>query len=114
MRYLMIAAMLLLLTCTEAVAKSVIVYGYGSSSCGAWLEAREGPNALTSQRSVWMVHWVSGFLSAYNAYGGSDDEVLRGTDMYGATAWIDKYCRDNPTATVLTAVIALTVHLDAR
>jgi hypothetical protein len=41
MRYLMITAMLLLLTCTEAVAKSVIVYGYGSSSCGAWLEARE-------------------------------------------------------------------------
>ena len=109
---LMIAAILLLLTCAETVAQNTIYgYGYGNSSCGAWLEARRQNNPA----SVGMRNWVLGFLTAYNLYGSPGrGDVLHGTDAEGAWAWLDKHCRDNPTESLFNAAERLIKHLESR
>jgi hypothetical protein len=109
---LAVAAMLLPLTCTETGAqekKTVAIHGFGSQSCGAWIEARRQRN----QVSVGMGSWVLGYITAYNTFEGTGN-VLRGTDLEGTLAWIDKHCRDNPTEDLANAVVALIRHLEPR
>jgi hypothetical protein len=113
-RTLIMVAMLLL-ACTEAGAqqtrKPVVIYGYGQSSCGAWLEARRGQ---TDPAYVGMGHWVLGFITAYNWHRPDGGDVLHGSDIHGALAWIDQYCRNDSTANLATAMARLIRHLEAR
>lgn len=89
----------------------VAIYGVGVSSCGTWLAARVGAKTNNGDvRELQFVSWLHGFASAYNIWrvpsNGGPASVLK-TDDEGLRAFIDKYCRENPTAIFQTAVAAL-------
>lgn len=102
-------------TSTTKPIDSVVVYAPGSSSCGAWLDARDGATKNKSDvRHLRFEAFLFGFASAYNWYVGdapSAKGVLGETDVYGQWAYLDKYCRDNPTHAFVAAVSDLLKHL---
>jgi len=100
---------------TTRPSEGVVVYSPGSSSCGAWLEAREGAKTDRSDfRHLQFEAFLSGFASAYNWYVGdvtSAKGVIGEMDAAGQWAYMDKYCRDNPTHAFAAAVSNLLDHL---
>ena len=94
---------------------NVVVYAPGSSSCGAWLEAREGAKTNRSDvRHFQFEAFLSGFASAYNWYVGdvpSAKGIMGEMDAAGQWAYLDKYCRDNPTHAFASAANNLLDHL---
>lgn len=93
----------------------VAIYAPGTSSCGAWLDAREAAkNNKNDVRHLQFEAFVFGFASAYNWYVGdapSAKGVLGDTDVYGQWSYLDKYCRDNPTHAFAKATSELLNHL---
>ena len=67
----------------------VYVMGAGNLTCGEWLEGtkREWPRTQYTD-------WVLGFLTSFNYYNPS--RQVNPPDRASVSAWIDKYCRDNP------------------
>jgi hypothetical protein len=91
------------------------VYEVGTLSCGVWLDARD--SAKSNPRDV--RHWqfesfMLGFASAYNWYVGdarSPQGVLGESDRFAERAYLDKFCRENPSKAFVYAVIDLLNHL---
>lgn len=92
---------ILLAITLAGAASSPTVYGYGSDSCGQWLEARSGNqvNALAASS------WLSGYVSAVGVAQKRD--ALNGKRMADAEYWVEGYCRDNPQRKVVLAVEAM-------
>jgi hypothetical protein len=63
--------------------KTFMVYDFGRSSCGLWLEVRTARNAASDIRFVQAHEWIAGFLSAYNWYVDPRGNVAKGTDREG-------------------------------
>ncbi len=80
-----------------------MIWGQGTNSCGRWLEERKKDSLESATLTVWVV----GFLTAYNVYVAPSGDVLEGTDVDGAVAWIDNYCTAHPLETVASASEAL-------
>ncbi len=56
--------------------------------------------------------WLSGYLTAYNWYRTRPGiDIAAGTDREGMYAWLDKFCRDNPTLAYGFAVSKLVEYL---
>jgi len=99
----------------QSATNPVAVYAPGTSSCGEWLDAREEmkTNKL-DVRYLQFEAFLFGFASAYNWYNAdapSSGSIFGETDVYSQRAYLDKYCRDNPTDAFVLAVIALLNHL---
>ena len=99
----------------------VAIYAPGTSSCGAWLDARRS-TGTNDVRLLQFESFVAGFASAYNTYvdgpltttSGSSERgrnVLH-VDIYGQRAFLDKYCAEHPTELFQRSVAALLNHLD--
>src|SRR3989442_1679751 len=90
---------------TTKPSDNVPVCAPGVSSCGAWLDAREGAEKNKNDvRQLQFEAYLLGFASAYNWYVGdapSPKGILGETDMYAQRPYLDKYCRDNPTKSLL-------------
>jgi hypothetical protein len=103
-----------LIVSTSAQPQKTMVWDFGLISCGLWLEIR-ARNDASDVRFVQGREWISGFITAYNWYerpvGGN---ISAGTDREGMYAWLDKYCRENPTTLVAFAVTKLIEHLHTR
>jgi len=86
------------------------VLGIGAHSCGSWVSDRKanGWAAVVDEA------WVVGFLSAYNQFGPAPDDIAAGTDVAGATGWIDNYCTQHPLETISLATQALINELNKR
>ncbi len=88
------------------------IVGYGTESCGTWVEERRDPS------KSWSVladkGWISGFLSAYNVFGPGSGNVRRDTDSDGTSAWIDNYCLAHPLESLSDAVQALVSTLESK
>ena len=83
--------------------------GFGDSSCGSWVDARE------KQTSMFMEVWALGFISGANAFRGQDEkDAVRGTDVKGLYGWIDNYCRSQPLELFANAVNHLAMELKMR
>lgn len=99
----------------QSTTNPVAFYSPGSSSCGAWLDAREGEKKGPSDvRHLQFEAFLLGFASAYNLYVGdapSPRGILGETDAYSQWAYLDKYCRDKPTDAFFRAVLDLLNHL---
>jgi len=80
----------------------VAVYGVGTASCGAWLEARAAKPSRLDIRVRQFETWLHGYLTAYNVFISGSPDVLK-TDAAGMRAFVDKYCKDNPTAAFIAA-----------
>ena len=91
-----------------ADADTTMVYGAGTKSCGAFLEAER----KSGVDSIAYHSWLAGFLTGVNAFfnmlhvsHGSD--ILEGTDFEGAVHWLRNYCEKNPLETFARAADAL-------
>lgn len=80
---------------------SVAIYSPGSLECGDYLSGREKGYDVQG-----VANYAWGFLSAgnfYNRKSQAHGNLSSGT----ITAYIDKYCRDNPLDTLFPAIVGL-------
>jgi hypothetical protein len=101
------AVLQLAVAATGAAWAGLMVYGFGSNSCGDW----------TLERSFRIGHlvaeqWLDGYLSGSDNETGHD--LLNGTDATAATAWVDNYCHSHPLDMVANAADHLIETLEAR
>ena len=92
-----------------AVGFGAVGFGSGNISCGQWTESKEADGSLHKTRE----QWVLGYLSAYSRWVDRSD-VVKTNDGYGATVWIDNFCRDNPFKYMNEAAEQLIYALEAR
>jgi len=105
---LLVAALLVVTRVHSASAedqqREYTVYGYGLESCSFWVEHRKQKNLFRAAAQ----EWVSGFVSGIGAVGYFDLAKTNNDAMY---AFIDKYCEENPSATLVHAANELGLSL---
>ena len=74
-----------------------------AQGCGKYIEQRRTPN---KQYDYLVGSWFYGFLSAYNYYG-TTPQVQVTIDQDTVLAYLDKYCREAPLATVSVGAVQL-------
>ncbi len=95
----------------------VMVYSPGTVSCGVWLDARQA--ADKNQLDI-RIHqfdaYLLGFATAFNYYAiqNGTRDILGNTDHYAARFYLDNYCRNNPTDTLVHAIQDLMLHLQTK
>jgi hypothetical protein len=83
--------------------------GVGTHSCGKYLEFRQSRNETMSNLYQ---QWAAGYFAGY-----SDAVTKPGTttnlaaDLETYTAWLDKWCADDPLATVSAGIINMRMRL---
>lgn len=82
------------------------VYGVGSKTCAAYLQARAKSGGLGPY-----VTWMEAYLSAFNLIVASTYNIAGGRDLDAMLKWTDQYCKDNPDELYVNAIAALTVAL---
>jgi hypothetical protein len=101
-------------------AKTATVGGQGHHSCGEYTRAAEDeqkvrpskadPSALYSNEYVRYADYLMGFLAGENMAdqaNGQDGNVGFSQNTIGMMAWLDNYCRRNPTDAFIRALIML-------
>ena len=79
--------------------------------CQDWTRARRSDRA----RSQTLEAWVTGLLTGYNLYDpNGHHDILRGTNLAEAFAWIDRRCGDQPEQAMVSVAIELVHALRAR
>jgi hypothetical protein len=99
---------------------SVWVSGYGNKSCGEYIRAAEterkstpanaDPTVFYSREYSRYSDYLTGFLAGENmanAANGQDGEVGFSQNVDGMLAWLENYCRRNPTDEFITALLKL-------
>lgn len=98
----------------------------GSSSCGAWREAREsagkGNTILVTHDGMSLVEklgWVGGYMTAMNEFvlptdRGAIRNLMDSTDTQGVYSWIDNYCAAHPLDDLFEATVHLTSELETK
>jgi len=76
-------------------ADPYLVYGYGTQSCGWWIEERKNDSSQASNAEG----WITGFISGYQ-YSGY---ALPNTDLSAMSAFVDNWCQENPLEGIGTA-----------
>ena len=104
MKWLMMLVLSLTPMGAFAQEKQVTVSGFGRSSCGLWLEARSNRQIATDLRFLQAQEWIAGYLSAYNIHVAPNGNIASRTDDEGIYAWLDQYCRANPTTIFMEAL----------
>lgn len=88
------------------------VIGRGLESCGKFTTAA---NEATyhKNRNNWNTYltYTQGYLTGLNQYLPDNRNILGGTDVDGAMAFLEKYCRENPLAEYIDALENLTDEL---
>src|SRR4051812_2257287 len=75
---------------------TISLVGVGARSCGQYLEARASRDGVYE---IATLHWVQGFLSGMNTYRAlapRNSTKLTLPAYQSISAFIDKYCRENP------------------
>jgi hypothetical protein len=103
---------LLLVSCLPAPAADaqglMKLWGNGSNSCGKYLSQIAEYHRVAEDAYV---SWLAGYATALNDDMAGTHDVLRGTDLDGSIAWINKYCSEHPTELFYTAAKKLTEFL---
>ena len=109
-------ALIVSTTPIDASGPGVVIRDFGIRSCGVWLEVRTTRNEPPYDvRFVQAREWISGFLSAHNWYlKPQQGDVAYNTDREGIYGWLDGYCRENPTAGFIKAIVGLVEYLESR
>lgn len=106
-------ALTALIICSSAAsaAENSEIKGAGAISCGEWVEDRKNGNWFDQ------IHWVQGYLSAYNVlvYRGKNPNGIFGSIHYKAlTVWLDSYCGKNPLSSLASGMPVLISELNRR
>jgi hypothetical protein len=99
---------IIMLASSTALAQSV-VYGMGNVSCGTYSGFRSQDPAMYSAAQT----WTTGYLTAM-AQQLRIPDLLGGTDLAGASGWLDNYCAQNPVELYYTANYQLVLLLGRR
>src|SRR5437868_2899840 len=88
--------------------KALVIRYMGDVSCAAWPRTQN----FTIGDKATVLNWVLGFLSASAAERKAD--LLSVADQAAVSAWLDKYCGDNPSENVTQGALALRDELAAK
>jgi hypothetical protein len=80
------------------------VRGLGTTTCSKYLERRN----LSAAESEEFVHWITGFLTAYN-WQTADTYDIAPASQYnsnGLKRFMDLYCGQNPKKRIIDAAVA--------
>jgi hypothetical protein len=92
--------------CWSYDAEGFVSFGVGNRSCDQYVLDTQRPD-----RGFVYETWLSGYLTAFNAYRSGASDILTGTDFDSAVAWVKSYCRDHPTVVVHGAATKLIQHM---
>jgi hypothetical protein len=99
----LIAALLLLASAPSSAQEAWVGYGVGAQGCGKYIEQRRTPNKYYDSL---VGAWFYGFITAYNYYGNTP-QVKRNVEQETVLAFLDKYCREAPLASVSAGALEL-------
>jgi hypothetical protein len=88
--------------CPAYDSDGFVSFGVGNKRCGQYVV-----DARQAERGFVYETWLSGYLTAFNAYNPGGADVLTGTDFDGAVVWIKDYCREHPSVVVHAAAVRL-------
>lgn len=103
------ALALMVISSTTALAGEI--KGAGAGSCGEWVEDRKNGNWSAQ------MHWVQGYISAYNVYayrGKNPNGVFGNADHKALAVWLDNYCGNNPLSSPASGMPELISELSRR
>src|ERR1700732_2184894 len=104
----MLLAGSLLFPIAQLAAQEQAVLGQGNVSCGSWLNNGKGDDAQASNRTA----WVLGYVTAFNQYGSKPEgDVSGGKDTEVLMVRIDDHCRLHPLDNLYNASDALVDEL---
>jgi hypothetical protein len=98
--YALIGLALSATACLSYDADGFVSFGVGNKSCDQYVADAKQPD-----RGFVYETWLSGYLTAFNAYNPGVADILTGMDFDGAVAWIKNYCREHPTVVVHVAAV---------
>ena len=83
-------------------SEGFVSFGVGNKSCDQYMLDAQQPD-----REFVYETWLSGYLTAFNAYSPGVSNILMGKDFDSAVVSIKNYCQDHPTAVVHRAAVNL-------
>jgi hypothetical protein len=101
---LVFGVILLVVPLSTMGGKIASFYGMGNDSCGELIYAfsrNSFTQMIESDGNQWpsksraYVEWTLGYISAFNAIN-SQGKNLDHADLYGISAWLQKWCTDHP------------------
>ena len=95
--------LLLASTSTSYAQEAWTGNGIGMQGCGQYIENRRTPNQRYDNE---MAEWFYGFLTGRNYYSSSP-QIKRSIEASTVLAYLDKYCRENPLASVGAGALEL-------
>lgn len=104
-------AVLVLTLLAASTAAAGPIMGAGAGSCGEWVEERM-QNAYHAT-----LHWMQGFISAYNQFvysGRNQNGVFGNADHKAIAVWMDNYCQHNPLSSPHDGTVLLIKELERR
>jgi hypothetical protein len=102
-RTLLIALGLALATANAQAAPSHAKW-MGEATCAAWPAERP----YDDFDKALLLNWVLGWLSRS---GKDGEDLLARVDQPGVSRWVDRYCKANPTDTLISAAARLETEL---
>lgn len=105
----LVGAVVIAMTVAGAVFAQSTVYGIGNNSCGTYLGFKTTNQTMYKAEQT----WTTGYLTAM-AQQLHVRDLLAGTDLGGATAWLDNWCAQNPIETYYRANYQLVIFLARR
>jgi hypothetical protein len=108
MRYLGIAAVALL--AIEAFgADAEGKYSISSrTSCGKYIEERKQISGVHYAQTS---YWVSGYITAYNAWMPDTYDITGDTDQASVMLWLENWCKANPLKNVSNGMELLILEM---
>ena len=114
--YLVVSLLFVIVGARPAAAAPSHEYGFGTNSCGDYLAARKAGNAgLGSLYTAWFTGYITDESEWTTTIEHATVDELAGTDLNGALYWMEKFCREHPTADFAVAAAAFTtwhIHHD--
>ena len=105
--------LLVLSTPVHSQNKAVGVHGWGNALCAEYSKESRDEKKLASYQ-----HWLTGYITGYNRFGpdlGSKERnIAEQYNLPTLTAWIARFCVENPLWLVEEAAFALLNDLNIR
>lgn len=86
------------------------VHGVGNHSCGKYLEFRRENNEIMT---ALYQQWAAGYMAGYSTLAKPGSAVVA-PDLKTYSAWLDKWCNNDPASGVLSGLIALRTRLQNK
>jgi hypothetical protein len=81
-------------------------YGIGANTCGQYLDDRKKDGGSSGVRGAFYATWFKGYVSGFNQFATKQVKVQ--LEPSRVVEYFDKWCRDNPSGTVVGAALCLT------